>query len=153
MRILERVTSLMAMSFGRWLGRLRGAGVNASVPDRRAGLEQGTHGVTVTFPGAWPVVHSFRNDGVILQDPDHGVHWTVVHSLFPLSLADEEAHILVDDIRDSTRVAFATYLRESHAEGTDKRSVWRLSITVDGEVASDRFETEMDALAASWQPK
>jgi hypothetical protein len=116
----------------QWFRRLRGRSPEGEATDGRAKLKSGALGVSATFPEAWPVEASFKNDGFVLSDPDHGVNWAVVHSPFPMNLQSDEEHLLEQDIRDAARVAFDAEVRRSSAEHPDEaaRSIG-LPITLD----------------------
>jgi hypothetical protein len=131
MEWLKGRANLIVRRIGRWLDQSRVPAAAANIPDAVAKLRTGTRGVAVDFPQAWPVESTFRDDGFILHDPEHDVFWMVAHSLFPLSLACDEEHILAKDIRDSTRVAFSAYLRKRPADNANEASSRQFPITAD----------------------
>jgi hypothetical protein len=81
-----------------------------------ARLERGERGVAVHIPRDWPGLCTLGDEGLWVNDPENGVQWAVVHSVFPLTLAPGDDGVLAEDVEQSARLMFDAESAMAQAE-------------------------------------
>lgn len=136
-------------SWLRGLTRRRGTELSQTPLAR---LKAGFHGVAVSMPEDSAFVEDFGDSGFLVQVPSARLLWGIVYEAFPLSLHSDEHEMLYEDLRRSTRVAFAAELRQ--AEAADSGDARRRCMPVTAEAGwtplIEAKVVELDGGPALW---